>query len=158
MQQLPLFRLRKPKAQRSAKARAWAPVSWRHAIAALAPLLQIALRLAPRRKPQNRIKWTLDRSTLPYAVKPSKVIWMIQTAPPPKPMCFDDTKQWQEYLMGLHAEGTPITRRQDLGKHSGRRTVTTVFDRVDYCADCAIGGERQRRMQDEKRCLIPKAP
>lgn len=93
---------------------------------------------------------------LPYAVKQSKVIWMIQNAPPPKPACFDDDAQWREYLMYLAASGEPITRRQDLGKHAGRRTVTTVFDRIPFCDDCAIGGGRQLRMQDEGRCVIPK--
>lgn len=92
---------------------------------------------------------------LPYAVKMTKVIWMIQTAPPPKPACFDDDAQWREYLMYLAASGAPITRRQDLGKHAGQRTVTTVFDRIPFCDDCEIGGARQQRMVAEKRCILP---
>lgn len=94
---------------------------------------------------------------LPYAVKKSKVIWMIQTAPPPKPLCFDTDAQWVDYLMYLAASGERITRRQDLGKWYAEpaRTVTTVFDRIDHCQDCDIGGERQRRMQVERRCILP---
>lgn len=92
----------------------------------------------------------------PYAVKVSKVIWMIQKAPPPMPLCFDSMAQWQEYLVYLHASGETITRRQDLGKHKGPRVVTTVFDRIDHCEDCLIGEKRQLRMQDEGRCILPK--
>jgi hypothetical protein len=93
--------------------------------------------------------------SLPYAVKGSKVIWMVKNDPPPRPLCFDTMAQWQTYLMYLAASGERITRRQDLGKHSGRRTVTTVFDRIDYCADCDVGGLRQRRMASERRCILP---
>ena len=93
---------------------------------------------------------------LPYAVKITKVIWMIEKAPPPMPLCFDSMSQWQEYLMYLHASGETITRRQDLGKYKGPRVVTTVFDRIDHCEDCLIGEKRQLRMQDEGRCIIPK--
>ena len=110
----------------------------------------------------------MDRPTnkspdpLPYAVKRTKVIWMIENAPPPTPPCFDSQPQWQTYLMYLHASGEAITRRQDLGKHGsnlGRvRVVTTVFDRIDFCADCDIGGTRQKRMQREARCVIPATP
>lgn len=93
---------------------------------------------------------------LPYAVKSTKVIWMIQNDPPPKPLCFDSRGQWQEYLMYLEASGEHITRRQDLGKHakSRVRVVTTVFTRIDHCADCHVGGERQLRMVAEKRCIL----
>lgn len=96
---------------------------------------------------------------LPYAVKSTKVIWMIQNAPPPKPLCFDTLNDWQVYLMYLEASGEKITRRQDLGKHSATRvrTVTTIFDRIDYCADCHIGGERQQRMQATGRCILPSS-
>ena len=81
---------------------------------------------------------------LPYAVKP---------------MCYDTMARWQEDLMYLHAEGETITRRQDLGKHAGRRTVTAVFDpkRIDYCAMCDIGSAYQRRMQAERRCILQAA-
>lgn len=94
---------------------------------------------------------------LPYAVKQTKVIWMIQNAPPPKPLCFDTMASWQEYLMYLHASGERITRRQDLGKNAtGRvRVVTTVFDRIPFCDDCDIGGQRQQRMAHEGRCILP---
>ena len=97
---------------------------------------------------------------LPYAIKSTKVIWMIQQAPPPAPACFDGLAQWQEYLMYLATSGETITRRQDLGKHRGQRTVTTVFDRIDFCQDCAIGGQRQLRMVADGRCILPpmKAP
>ncbi len=94
---------------------------------------------------------------LPYAVKSTKVIWMIQNDPPPTPLCFDSRGQWQDYLMYLEASGERITRRQDLGKHakSRLRVVTTVFDRIPFCSDCSIGGERQLRMVAEKRCILP---
>lgn len=92
---------------------------------------------------------------LPYAVKSTKVIWMIQNDPPPTPLCFDSRGQWQDYLMYLEASGERITRRQDLGKHakSRLRVVTTVFDRIDICMDCLQGGERQKRMEREGRCM-----
>ncbi len=147
------------------------PKPWSVAVAALWKLPKSLLRLIHpelplpiRRKPQNRIKYHIDPATLPYAVKPSTVIWMIQTAPPPKPLCFDSQKQWQEYLMYLHADGTPITRRQDTGKWktvNGQkvrvaRTVTRVFDRIDFCDGCTA--ERREQMQDEKRCIVPRVP
>ena len=93
---------------------------------------------------------------LPYAVKSTKVIWMIQSDPPPTPLCFDSRSEWQTYLMYLDASGERITRRQDLGKHSKSRVriVTTVFDRIDFCADCSVGGDRQQRMVREGRCIL----
>ena len=100
---------------------------------------------------------TVTAPPLPYAVKSTKVIWMIQNDPPPTPLCFDSRSQWVEYLMYLEASGEPITRRQDLGKHSKTRirVVTTVFDRIPYCDDCAVGGQRQQRMAREGRCILP---
>lgn len=94
---------------------------------------------------------------LPYAVKSTKVIWMIQTAPPPMPLCFDSMASWKDYLMYLEASGEKITRRQDLGKNAVARVrvVTTVFDRIDFCQDCAVGGQRQQRMAREGRCILP---
>lgn len=154
--QLPLFRrLPMPKKPPPAPPRVWIPVSWQRAVAALLRLRQLDLQLPQRRGPQKRVPWSVDPSTLPYAVKPSKVIWMIQTAPPPKPLCFDDAKQWGEYLMYLHAEGQQITRRQDTGKHSGRRVVMDVFDvkRIDFCESCTA--DYRRAMQGEKRCIVP---
>ncbi|MEY3252431.1 MAG: hypothetical protein RL227_1404 [Pseudomonadota bacterium] len=154
--QLPLFRrLPMPKKPPPKAPRVWMPVGWRQAVAALLRLRQLDLQLPQRRGPQKRVQWSLDPSTLPYAVKPSKVIWMIQTAPPPMPLCFDDGKQWQEYLMLLHAEGQQITRRQDTGKHSKSRVVVDVFDtkRIDFCQDCSAG--HMRKMQGEKRCIVP---
>ncbi len=85
----------------------------------------------------------------------TKIYWMVQNSPPPKPLCFDTLRDWQEYLLYVHASGTPITRRQDLGKWAGRRTVTTVFARVDYCADCDIGGKVQQAKQRAGRCILP---
>lgn len=101
----------------------------------------------------------MDLAELPYAVKATKVIFMVRDAPPPKPACFESMEKWQEYLMYLEASGVRITRRQDLGKHSTTRirTVTTVFDRIDFCQDCHIGGTHQLQMQREGRCLIPQA-
>lgn len=97
------------------------------------------------------------------SMKPSKVIWLIQNDPPPTPMCFDSRQQWQSYLMGLHESGEKITRVQDLGKWTTvngvkvrtHRFLTTVWERVDYCADCLIGGERQLKMQKAGRCVSP---
>lgn len=105
-----------------------------------------------------------DPPPVPYAVKPTKVVWMIQHAPPPTPRCFDSHGQWQEYLMYLHASGETITRRQDTGKWTTVegtkvrtvRTVVTVFDRIDYCIDCEIGGEYQRQMTQQRRCIVPE--
>lgn len=162
--QLPLFRrLPMPKKPPPKPPLVWMPVSWQRAVAALLRLRQLDLQLPQRRGPQKRVPWSVDPATLPYAVKPSKVIWMIQTAPPPKPLCFDTGKQWTEYLMLLHAEGQQITRRQDTGKWKTvdgqkvrtTRTITTVFDekRIDFCADCTP--ERRRKMQGEKRCIVP---
>lgn len=102
---------------------------------------------------------TVTAPPLPYAVKSTKVIWMIQNDPPPKPLCFDTMKDWQDLLMYMEASGERITRRQDIGKHSKSkvRVVTTVFDRVDFCMDCAIGGQRQQRMAQEGRCILPNS-
>ena len=104
---------------------------------------------------------TMTAPPLPYAVKSTKVIWMIQHAPPPKPLCFDSLPQWQAYLMYLDASGERITRRQDTAKWTTQRgakvrtvrTVVTVFDRIDHCSDCLVGGERQQRMVREGRCI-----
>ena len=122
-------------------------------------LIQPELHLPIPRGPQKRQDYTVDPATLPYAVKPSKVIWLIQNQAPPKPLCFDSAAQWQEYLMYLHAEGPQITRRQDTGTHSGHRVVVDVIDpkRIDFCDSCDIGGDRQRRMVKEGRCILPGA-
>lgn len=139
--------------------RVWWPVSWREATHALLAFRQKPLRFEPaKRAPRIPVGAPpINPDALPYAVKPSKVIWMIQQTPPPKPLCFDTMGSWQEYLMYLHASGETITRRQDLGKNSRdrARVVTTVFDRIDFCGDCEIGGQRQRRMSAEGRCILP---
>lgn len=101
-------------------------------------------------------------TSLPYAVKSTRVIWMIQHAPPPVPACFDGPSQWQDYLMYLEASGERITRRQDTGKWTTvdgakvrtSRTVVTVFDRIDFCADCDIGGRHQLEMAATGRCIL----
>ena len=125
--QLPLFRRLPIPPSPPPKPRVWMPVSWQRAVAALLRLRQQDLPLPQRRGPQNRVKWTLDPSTLPYAVKPSKVIWMIQTAPPPKPLCYDSMEAWKEYLMLLHAEGQQITRRQNINlARPGRFTAAAL--------------------------------
>ena len=90
----------------------------------------------------------------PWDVRPSKVVWMVINTPPPRPLCFDSQQQWQTYLCYLHESGEAITRRQDTGKYAGKRTVTTVFDRIDFCVDCEIGELRQKRMMVEGRCIL----
>jgi len=170
--QLPLFcRLPMPKKPPPEPPRWWLPRSWDRAVRKLwklpRPLLALVqpeLPLTQRRKPQNRVKFSIDPKTLPYSVKPSRIIWMIQTAPPPKPLCFDSDRQWAEYLMLLHAEGQQITRRQDTGKWKTvggqkvrtARTTITVLDekRIDFCQDCTV--QRRHQMQDEKRCIATK--
>ena len=87
-----------------------------------------------------------------------RVMWLIQHDPPPTPLCFRDRAQWQDYLTQLAASGERITRKQDLGKHSGRRTVRVVFSRIDYCQDCEIGGRHQRAMVEQGRCILASAP
>lgn len=148
-----------PTPPRLPRMQVWWPVPWRQALYALLPLRQRPLRFeVAKRAPRIPLGAPpIDTTNLPYAVKPSKVIWMIQQTPPPKPACFDTMASWQEYLMYLHASGERITRRQDLGKNAtGRvRVVTTVFDRIDHCQDCLIGGERQKRMAREGRCILP---
>lgn len=165
--QLPLFR-RLPLPKSQPPAQVWQPMPWARAVAQLWKLpkhllrmIQPELPLPQRRGPQNRTKWTLDRNKLPYDVKPSKVIWMIQNHPPPKPLCYDTMERWQEDLMHMHTEGKSIVRRQDTGKWTtvdGRkvrisRTVTMVFDRIDFCDGCPA--EWRRKMQGEKRCIVP---
>lgn len=106
----------------------------------------------------------MSSDTLPYAVRRTRVIWMIVNAPPPKPLCFETDGQWQEYLMYLHESGERITRIVDRGAARGNgtggspRVVTREFDRIDYCADCDVGGKHQRRMQVEGRCIMPLVP
>ena len=94
-------------------------------------------------------------TTPPPGCKSSKVIWMILAEPPPQPLCFDTVDDWQTYLCSLHESGEKITRMQDTGKFAGKRTVRQVFARIDYCADCAIGGKRQLKMQSDRRCILP---
>ena len=103
---------------------------------------------------------------LPYAVKASKVIWLIQRGEVgPRPLCFASDKLWREHLMYLHASGEQITRRKDTGTYRDykrqTRAVRTVFDSADYCQDCDIGGDFQSKMDRAGRCanaLKPKAP
>lgn len=156
--QLPLFRRLPLPKKPPHKPRLWVPVPWQRAVSALLRLRQLDLHLPRRRGPQKREPWSVDPSTLPYAVKPTKVVWMIQTAPPPKPLCYDSTEAWQEYLMLLHAEGQQITRRQDTGKHAGRRVVMDVFDlkRIDFCQDCTAA--YRAKMQGQRRCIVPAVP
>lgn len=90
-----------------------------------------------------------------------RVMWLIQHDPPPTPLCFRDRAQWQDYLTQLAASGERITRREDTGKHAGRRVVRVVFARIDYCQDCQIGGshihaERWREMYLEAAAEIER--
>lgn len=160
--QLPLFRrLRMPKKPPPEPPRWWLPVSWSKAVSALVRLRQLDLHLPQRRKPQNRVKFTIDPKSLPFDVKPSKVIWMIQNHPPPKPLCYDTLQRWKDDLMHMHTEGIQLTRRQDTGKWKtvdGRkvrikRVITTVFDRIDFCEGCPA--DWRKKMQGEKRCIVP---
>lgn len=103
---------------------------------------------------------------LPYAVKASKVIWLIQRGDVgPRPLCFASDKIWREHLMYQHASGEQITRRQDTGTYRDykrqTRAVRTIFDSADYCQDCDIGGEFQDKMDRAGRCantIKRKAP
>lgn len=159
VQQMPLFRRLPPPKPLPAAPRLWLPTCWRQAVAALQRLRQLDLPLVLRRAPPKRVKWTLDASTLPFDVKPTVVIWMILHQPPPKPLCYDTMERWQDDLMRMHTEGQTITRRQDIGKHARDRprVVSNVFDmrRIDYCDMCLIGSDHQRRMQRERRCILP---
>lgn len=87
-----------------------------------------------------------------------RVMWLIQHDPPPTPLCFRDRAQWQDYLTQLAASGERITRREDTGKHAGRRVVRVVFARIDYCQDCQIGGSHQQAMAEQRRCILANAP
>ena len=89
------------------------------------------------------------------ALRKTKVIWMIEHEPPPKPPCFDALDGWKQYLLSLHATGRTLTRRSDTGKYAGKRTVRMVFDRIDYCGDCDIGSATQRSKQLAGRCVMP---
>jgi hypothetical protein len=100
----------------------------------------------------------------PVMQRRGKIVWLIQNDPPPTPLCFDDRRQWQDYLHSLHESGEKITRVQDTGywtviggvKVRQQRFLATVWERVDYCSDCHIGGTRQLRMQATGRCILPK--
>lgn len=114
------------------------------------------------------MKPTTKAEPLPYSVAPGsrRVIWMIRNIPPPTPLCFDSLEQWQEQLLLIHASGESITRRQDTGKWTTidgkkirtERTVTMVFDRIDYCAACDIGGAQQMAKRQAGRCILPPLP
>ena len=91
----------------------------------------------------------------PPGVRGTKTVWMIINVPPPKPLCFDTVDDWQRYLCGVAESGQKVTRRQDTGRYNGKRTVRIVFDRVDYCEDCAIGGSHQMQMMADRRCILP---
>lgn len=94
----------------------------------------------------------MKRDDLPLDVKPSKVIRLILESPPPTPKCFSYLRQWQDYLMVLHTSGERITRRRDLGKYRGERTVDLVFvDAVDHCADCHH--RHKAAMERQGRCF-----
>jgi len=95
-------------------------------------------------------------SHLPYAVKPSKTILMIQRGEVgPRPLCFDSDDAWREHLMYQHASGEKITKRHDAGRWTDARKVTTVFSAANYCADCDIGGAFQVDKERKGRCVIP---
>lgn len=87
-------------------------------------------------------------------VRQTKIIWLLKHDPPPTPLCFESREDWQGYLMLLHTEGRSVVRRQDR-VIEGKRIVTNTWDRIDYCADCDIGGSYQQRMQRENRCILP---
>ena len=86
----------------------------------------------------------------PLDVKPSKVVWMIATQPPPMPDCWPSLRMWQEWLMLAHTSGMRLTRRQDTGKYAARRTVIDVFVTIDHCIDCS--SHHRDAMEKEHRC------
>lgn len=98
--------------------------------------------------------------------KPTKVMWLIQHQPPPKPLCFDTLTEWQSYLITQVASGEKITRRQDTAKWATvdgkkvrtHRTVVPVFDKIDHCGDCAIGSPAQLAKRQAGRCVLPPLP
>ena len=106
------------------------------------------------------------QSAKPQTGRPRKVTWLIEHRPPPTPLCFDSTAEWQSYLTSLADSGEPITRKQDTGKWTTRngikirtqRTVTLVWERIDYCQDCAIGSPDQAAKRQAGRCILPPLP
>ena len=97
------------------------------------------------------------KAGLPYAVKASKTIWMIQRGEiGPRPLCFSSDDEWRDHLMYQHASGEQITRRKDTGTYRGQmrqtRVVRTVFGNADYCQDCDISGAFQAKMDRAGRC------
>lgn len=106
------------------------------------------------------------QSAKPQTGRPRKVIWLIENRPPPTPLCFDSTAEWQSYLTSLADSGEPITRKSDTGKWTTRngvrirlkRTVALVWERIDYCQDCAIGSHDQMAKRQAGRCILPPLP
>ena len=94
---------------------------------------------------------------LPYAVKQSKTIWLIQQGHVgPRPLCFYNDRDWREHLMLHAASGEKITRRQDTGTYVDKkrqsRSVRTVFSGADYCAECDESSGYPARMTRAGRC------
>lgn len=89
----------------------------------------------------------------------TKVFRLIQTAPPPRPACFDSDPEWGHYLALCHASGERVVRRQDTGKYAGNRAVKTVLVSqaealAIACEDCTP--EHQKRMEAAGRCARPQ--
>lgn len=82
------------------------------------------------------------------------IVRLLVEQAPPTPPCFNSDRDYHEYLLLSQRSGIPVVRREDRGKHSGNRTVRTVFSikPFQHCLDCAIGGAFQRRMVSESRC------
>lgn len=106
------------------------------------------------------------QSARPQTGRPRKVIWLIEHHPPPTPLCFDSLAEWQSYPTSQAESGEPITRKSDTGKWTTRngikvrlkRTVAPVWQRIDYCQDCAIGSPSQMAKRQAGRCILPPLP
>jgi hypothetical protein len=82
------------------------------------------------------------------------IVRLLVEQAPPTPPCFNSDRDYHEYLLLSQRSGVPVVRREDRGKHSGNRTVRTVFSiqPFQHCLDCAIGSPFQKRMVREGRC------
>ena len=97
-------------------------------------------------------------SRRPQAVK-TNLIRLIRDEAPPHPACFDTQQQWVEFLVAAHASGTRVVRREDTGKHSGKRATRFAVlpaGQQSHCAECEL--RRQERMRAEGRCFPVRAP
>lgn len=108
--------------------------------------------MTPPAPPPAQRPATDEHPDVPFSVKPSRVIRLIDTSPPPRPLCYDNDEDWKTELKLAHTAGIVITRRKDTGKYAGNRLVELVFrDDFDFCENCTY--KHKAAMERANRCF-----